>query len=333
MPRPYNGLLYIGAALFFLLAVVTIVQRSGSTTVHAFETQRPLQDASGSRTKVAAEDLGDVYLLGLGRGDITGPVVEINFMGYADMNQVGTGLRQRLYSRAFIVGSPDAPRERFVYLVLDTQSGDTAVRNGILEALEDLGPEYAVYGQHNVAVTATHSHSGPGAWLNYLLPQITSKGFNKPSYQAIVDGAVKSIVQAHGRLAPGYLSIGSTEIPDANLNRSPYSYLANPQEERDRYTDNTDKTMSVLRFSHLTDAGELRHAGVFTWFAVHGTSVLANNTLVNGDNKGIAAVLFEDSTDDPTFVAGFSQSNVGDTSPNILGAVLRPQRCRRGVRL
>lgn len=45
-----------------------------------------------------------------------------------------------------------------------------------------------MYGQSNVAVTGTHAHSGPGAWLNYLLPQITSLGFDKQSYQAIVDG-------------------------------------------------------------------------------------------------------------------------------------------------
>ena len=90
-------------------------------------------------------------------------MVELNLMGYADPNQTGTGLRQRLYSRAFIVGDVHAPEERFIYLVLDTQSGDTAVRHGILEALQELGSDYGMYGQHNVAVTGTHSHSGPGA--------------------------------------------------------------------------------------------------------------------------------------------------------------------------
>ena len=118
-------------------------------------------------------------------------------MGYANSSQLGTGLRQRIYSRAFIVGSPNAPSERVVYMVLDTQSGDTAIRNGILEGLQGLGSEYSIYTKDNVAVTGTHSHSGPGAWLNYLLPQITSLGFDKQSYQAIVDGTVLSIQRAH----------------------------------------------------------------------------------------------------------------------------------------
>ena len=244
-------------------------------------------------------------------------------MGYADPKQVGSGLRQRLYSRAFIIADPEVPEDRLVYLVLDTQSGDTAVRYGILEALQALGPEYAtVYGQKNVAVTGTHSHSGPGAWLNYLLPQITSKGFNKQSYQAIVDGAVLSIQRAHESMTLGHLSFGSIEVKNANINRSPYAYLANPEEERQRSDHDVDKTMTMLKF---TRAGDGLSMGALTWFPVHGTSMLGNNTLISGDNKGVAADLLEKSLADRldvdvNFVAGFSQSNVGDTSPNVLGA-------------
>ena len=267
----------------------------------------------------ALDSTAQEYLLGVGKADITGPVVEVNFMGYANGSQVGTGLRQRLYSRAFIIGDVDKPEDRFLYLILDTQSGDTAIRNGILEALVELGGEYSIYGQQNVAVVGTHSHSGPGAWLNYLLPQITSKGFNKPSYQAIVDGVVASVKTAHENVAPGHLSVGITNIADANINRSPYAYLQNPEEERARYDHDVDKAMTLLRFAHTTESGD-KDIGVLTWFAVHGTSMLGNNTHVTGDNKGVAAWMFEKSMDDPSFVAGFSQANVGDTSPNINGA-------------
>ncbi|KAL8668175.1 MAG: hypothetical protein Q9202_000153 [Teloschistes flavicans] len=239
-------------------------------------------------------------------------------MGYADPDQVGTGLRQRLYSRAFIAGEIDKPDERIVYLVLDTQSGDTAVRHGILEGLKELGSEYAIYGKNNVAVTGTHSHSGPGAWLNYLLPQITSKGFDEQSYRAIVDGALLSVRRAHESVTPGYLSVAETQVHDANINRSPYAYLANPEKERARYEHDVDKTMTMLKFDD--QAG--KEMGVLTWFPVHGTSMLGNNTLISGDNKGVAAMLFEKDMQgfEKEFVAGFSQANVGDTSPNVLGA-------------
>lgn len=271
---------------------------------------------------------GNLYLLGTGKADITGPVVELNMMGYADPDQVATGLRQRLYARAFIVGAIDKPDERFVYLVLDTQSGDTAVRYGVLRELAALGPEYAAYGHHNVAITGTHSHSGPGAWLNYLLPQITSKGFDKQSFQAIVSGTSLAIQRAHQSLEPGRLSVGVTKVKGANVNRSLFAYLANPEAERASYNisaeddGSVEKDLTLLRFQRASDD---KNIGVLTWFPTHGTSMLGNNTLITGDNKGVAARLLEKSVEwqdhtAPGFVAGFSQASVGDTSPNVLGA-------------
>jgi neutral ceramidase len=241
-------------------------------------------------------------------------------MGYADTAQTGTGLRQRLFTRAFVIADPQSPDERVAYLVLDTQSGDTAIRHGILQGLADLGPEYAVYSKNNVAVTGTHSHSGPGAWLNYLLPQITSNGFSKESYQAIVDGSILAIQRAHESIAPGSLSFGTTKVTDANINRSPAAYLENPEAERAKYSDDVDKELTLLEFRAAENDKTL---GFLSWFPVHGTSLYQNNTLITGDNKGVAAYLMEEAMKDANadFVAGFSQANVGDTSPNTLGPI------------
>jgi neutral ceramidase len=120
----------------------------------------------------------------------------------------------------------------------------------------------------------------------------------------------------------GYLDFGTTRISDANINRSPFAYLANPESERTQYTDDVDKDLTLLRFRRASDG---KNMGVLTWFAVHGTSMLGNNTHVTGDNKGLAAYLFEQSVQGNEqaadgFVAGFSQANVGDTTPNVLGA-------------
>lgn len=117
-------------------------------------------------------------------------------------------------------------------------------------------------------------------------------------------------------------SLGTVDIDDGNLSRSLYAYMANPESERAQYSDDTDKTMTVLKFQRASDS---KNIGILTWFPVHGTSMLGNNTHVSGDNKGVAAVMFEKNiaSDDSAaddFVAGFSQANVGDTTPNVLGA-------------
>ncbi|KAH6894370.1 Neutral/alkaline nonlysosomal ceramidase [Thelonectria olida] len=265
---------------------------------------------------------GDKYLIGVGKADITGPVVEIILAGYADLAQTGSGLRQRIYSRAFIVADVENPDDRFVYLVLDIQSGDTALRYGIMEGLAALGSGYSMYTQHNVAVTGTHSHSGPGGWFNYLMPQISTLGFSTESYQAIVDGAILSIQRAHQNLTEGYLDVSTAEVTDAAINRSPWSYEQNPEEERAKYSHNIDTTLTLLKFQRASDN---KNIGVLSWLPVHGTSLLGNNTHIAGDNKGVSAWLFETEmkSDDSAadgFVAGFSQANVGDTSPNVLGA-------------
>ncbi|CUS15350.1 unnamed protein product [Tuber aestivum] len=269
-----------------------------------------------------AQPRGDKYLLGVGKADVTGPVVEIGMMGYASLDQKGTGLRQRLFSRAFIVGDINQPNNNFVYVIADLQSGDTAIRNGVLEKLRALYGD--LYTQSNVAIVGTHSHSGPGAWLNYLLPQITTLGFDSQSYTAIVEGIVRSIERAHGSLTPGYLSLGKGLIQDANVNRSPYAYEANPESERASYEGiggQVDKEMTVLSFED--ESGKPMGLVVIlllNWFPVHGTSLYNNNTLISGDNKGLAALMLEKDFGG-SFVAGFSQANVGDTSPNTEGPI------------
>lgn len=62
---------------------------------------------------------------------------------------------------------------------------------------------------------------------------------------------------------------------DANINRSPTSYLLNPQSERDEYATlgDTDKEMLQLKFTRSD--GE--PVGLLNWFPVHGTSMNASN--------------------------------------------------------
>jgi neutral ceramidase len=245
-------------------------------------------------------------------------------MGYAELSQKGSGVRQRLYSRAFIVGDTQVPADRILYLVLDLQSGDVAVRDGILKGLAGLGPEYAMYTKDNIAVTGTHSHSGPGGWTNYFLHHASTLGFERNTYNAVVTGALTSIQRAHESLKEGKLDMDKIRVDDANINRSLFSYLTNPETERQQYLDTVDKDLTLLRFSDTNN----KPFGVLTFFATHGTSMLRNNTLVTGDNKGVAAYLFEKQmrSESPGFVAGFSQANVGDVSPNVEGAY-----CETGV--
>lgn len=118
-------------------------------------------------------------------------------------------------------------------------------------------------------ILGTHQHSGVGGYLENLLPQITALGYVNETAAAIIQGSVLAVQRAHSSLAPGTLSLGNTTILDANINRSPSAYLANPADERARYQYDQDKDLTLLRFDDAT--GNAR--GFLSFFAVHGTSI------------------------------------------------------------
>ena len=113
--------------------------------------------------------------------------------------------------------------------------------------------------------------------LNTSQHQITSLGFVPQTYEAIVAGAIVAAQRAHDNLAPGSLSLGNTTLLDTSINRSPTAYLANPESERSLYGHDTDKDFSLLRFD---DASTGKPKGFLSFFAVHGTSLYNNNTLI-----------------------------------------------------
>lgn len=234
--------------------------------------------------------------------------------GYANPEQIAGGLHTRLYARSFIVAEMQDQSKRAVFVNLDACMASQAVTFTVIERLKDLFGN-SMYSESNIILSGTHTHSGPAGYLQYVAYDITGLGFVKETFDALVEGIVLSIVRAHKDLQPGILHLGFGELTDANINRSPTAYMQNPNEEKSMYEYNVDKNMTLLRLNDLAGRG----LGAFSWFPVHGTSINNTNTLINGDNKGTASLLMEE-TLGQNFVAAFCQSNVGDTSPNTLGA-------------
>ena len=48
----------------------------------------------------------------------------------------------------------------------------------------------SLYSTKNVLLSGTHTHSGPGGFLQYLLCAITSKGLVEQTLYSLVDGIV-----------------------------------------------------------------------------------------------------------------------------------------------
>ncbi|KAG4969890.1 hypothetical protein JHK82_035585 [Glycine max] len=301
------------------------------------------------------------YLIGVGSYDMTGPAADVNMMGYANPLQNTAGIHFRLRARTFIVAeSLQGPR--FVFVNLDAGMASQLLTIKVLERLNSRFGN--LYTEENVAISGTHTHAGPGGYLQYVVYSVTSLGFVKQSFDAIANAIEQSIIQAHNNLKPGSIFMNTGDVKDAGINRSPSAYLQNPADERARYPTNVDTQMTLMRF---VDGASGKNIGAFSWFPTHGTSMSNQNKLISGDNKGVAARLFEDwfasqnnstntnstvpdigqlmkkaqsikatrgkdckklasqaskvrKNDGSLFVGAFCQSNVGDVSPNVLGA-------------
>jgi len=259
------------------------------------------------------------YNVGVGRADITGPAAEIGMMGYAKQGQNTKGIHMRLYSRAFIV-EDEGSDSRVVFVSTDTAMLGQLVKPRVVENLEKLFP--GVYTEKNLVLSATHTHSGPAGFMQYLLFNVPNLGFIRQTLDGMVEGITLSVVRAHQAKAKGRVLLVEGELEEqANINRSPTSYEANPEEEKARYSSNVDTHMVQLNFYNQED----KPLGVLNWFAVHPTSMNNTNHLISGDNKGAASLMMEKAMSpgylggETPFVAAFASTNLGDVSPNIQG--------------
>lgn len=267
------------------------------------------------------------YMVGVGIADVTGPPVEVTFMGYAQLEQRGSGLHLRQFSRAFVFQDGDGGDSRLVFVSVDCAMMGNGLRRDVIAKLQkEFGD---VYSERNVMISATHTHSAPGGFMQDFLFDISTLGFVRQTYNALLSGIVQSIRRAHLSLQPARLFLSQGELLGVSVNRSPTAYLANPASERSRYDHDVDKTMTQLRIE--TPAGQ--PLGAISWYAVHPTSMNNTNTLVSSDNVGYAAILLEKQFNGGgapgkgPFVSAFASSNLGDVSPNTAGP-----RCERSGR-
>ncbi len=258
----------------------------------------------------------DVFQLGAGRYDITGPAAEEGMMGYGMIMQQTAGIYQRLWARAFVIESP-TNHKRVVLVNVDLGHVFQGIKEGVVKKLQALYGDR--YDDANVLITATHTHSGPGGYSTYVFYNLTTLGFSRENFNTIIDGIVAAISQAQAHMVPGRIKVASGELEGISFNRSPSAYELNPRHEIQHYAHDVDTQMTLLRFEDLQGAP----IGMINWFPIHGVSMNNKNHLITGDNKGYAEYLFEQDyrqpDGHPTVIAAFAQANAGDVSPNRYG--------------
>ena len=260
------------------------------------------------------------FKVGVGSAEVTGPLLPVGMMGFAQASQRVEGIAMPLRARAFAFeASPSAPR--FVFVSAELWGITQSVQLAVGERLRLEHPQLKV-DESNVMLTATHTHSGPGGYSHHLLFNLSIGGYAEPIFQAIVDGVCSAIVEALEGLEPGRVYLNCAEMPandDVAFNRAIEAYNANPDvcpvspEEAHLAVD---REMTSLRL----DSASGEPLGALSWFGVHASSLHSDNTLIHPDNKGLASKAFEDHAkgqwQQEAFVAAFPQTSAGDVTPN-----------------
>ena len=256
----------------------------------------------------------NAYLVGRGIADITGPAVGMPLWGFGRPDQIGEGIHTRLRSRAFIAAQASDLTQRLVFVSAELGSVEHHLALEVVERLQERFGK--VYTLDNVIISATHTHAGPSGYWHSRTNTGLDGGFYPAHFDAIVAGITASIVTAHEDLQPGAILINRGKVTDAGVNRSAIAYRQNPQYERDQYSENTNTTMTLLKFVGTSGA-----LGAINWYALHPTAMNYYNRLISGDHKGYASLRMEQrqrtshgANDD--FVAAFAQSDPGDVTPN-----------------
>ena len=201
------------------------------------------------------------------------------------------------------------------------------VNTFVAESLEVALP--GVFTIENIAISGTHSHNAPGMFQAYLIYQSSGLGFVHETFDAWVKGITTAVVEAYRNLKPTETTVQKGMLFGTNINRSPTSYILNPADEQKQYELEGDTDKKFLQLE-MKDADTKKTSAVLNWFAVHGTSSNKTNTLVSGDNRGLASYYLERDFNGVNVAPGhgkivtaFASTNLGDVSPNTAGPLCR----------
>ncbi|MDD9893857.1 MAG: neutral/alkaline non-lysosomal ceramidase N-terminal domain-containing protein [Gammaproteobacteria bacterium] len=302
----------------------------------------PLQDLSHYQARNATRGTGialnsgacesnTTFRYAAGLGDITGATAGSSMAGYVDSDQISSGLIDRQHARAFIFQSNCGGQDsRAVIVQNDLGLMFTSIRQGVLDALAADNELGGFYNRDNVVLNPSHSHSTAGGQSHHDAYHVLTGGHDPQNLAAAINGIMAAIRRAHNNLAnatDGPILFSQAELLNGTTNRSVPAYLENPEADRNAFLDTdgnevrTNRMMSLLKLQR--DNGT--EVGMVNWYGIHVTSIYQNNTLLSADNKGYAALRFEQDFDTEyfsanqaePFLAGFMQADEGDASPSL----------------
>ena len=259
-----------------------------------------------------------MYQIGTASADITPFYKGVGMMGYGQYHQKVQEKETDLFARTFVFHDPESGK-KIAFVNAEMCFITLSIKSEVIKRLQKKHAQLN-YRDENVMLTAQHTHSATGGYSHFAFFNFSIPGFVPEVFNTIVNGIVRSVVEADSNLQDAKIKIGRGIFPpeqDVAFNRSMKAYNANPEVEKLKDKDRNlalDREMTMLR----VDGTDGKSLGTLNWFGVHTTSVGNDRFRICSDNKGYASQFFEDSIDNPNFCAVFAQAPCADIMPNFI---------------
>ena len=260
------------------------------------------------------------YKVGWNRQKIEVKANGLAMFGYGKWSHRAKHTRTDLFARSICI-EQEHTRSWLIVCCVDLGCMTSAIRLSVEQQLQSHLGEH--FDPQLLMLTATHTHSGPGGCAFEVMYNIPTQGFIPEHVDAIAKAIVDSILQAIDHAQPTEIAMTLAQF-DENAevawNRSISAYNLNPEIKKVSIHQThlaVDRQMQLLGFYR-----EQQLEAVFSLFGVHATCL--GNTLDAhaGDNKGYAALDFENYLKQKGIsdaVAIFAQGTAGDISPHYHG--------------
>ena len=254
---------------------------------------------------------GGGFSAGAATADITPDLDrwDVPSSGYGDRGPAPMeGVRDHVFCKALIVADDE---NKAAIVACDMIGVSQDLRGKVLDKVEGLG-----INDGNLMMTASHTHSGPGAMRKNFIAGLVFGRYN----EELTDWTAKQIAgalrQAEQKRSPAILKAASMSLPGVTRNRrdpaGSYNYdtrrfsgAYDPGNPENR----TDSELIVLR---IDDINGNTKAVLFN-FATHPTVLGADNMRISADWPGVAQREIEKAV--PGAVALFVNGAIGDQAP------------------
>ncbi len=214
----------------------------------------------------------------------------LNRSTYAFWFKPSTGVHDPIMARALVLESGE---RRVLWLAVDLIGSDGEMVSELKERLRARGLRYDA-----VILSASHTHSGPGAFSrSHLFGFLALDRFVPRVREHLLAGMAQAALEADRAKVPVRIGIGRGEVRDV---------------ARSRVGLPLDPEVGVLKVVR----GDGRPIALLWNYAIHGTLLGKENLLLSGDVTGAASEELERALGVPAL---YTNGAVGDVSPALRG--------------